>query len=51
MDLILRNARLAHAPEAPPVDIGVVDGRIVAIEPRLPGDAPEYDAAGLLVCG
>ncbi len=51
MDLILRNARLAHAPEAPPVDIGVAAGRIVAIERRLPAEAAEYDAAGLLVCG
>src|SRR6202453_3314545 len=51
MDLILRNARLAHEPEAPPVDIGVADGRIAAIEPHLAAKAAEYDAAGLLVCG
>src|ERR1700733_11624833 len=51
MDLILRHARLAHAPEAPPVDIAVAGGRIVAIEPHLSVEAPEYDAAGLLVCG
>ncbi len=51
MDLILRNARLAHAPEAPSVDIGVLDGQIVAIEPDLPAAGAEYDAAGLLVCG
>ena len=51
MDLILRNARLAHAPEAPPVDIGVEAGRIAAIEPHLAAEAAEYDAAGLLVCG
>jgi len=51
MDLILRNTRLAHAPEAPPVDIGVIDGRIVAIEAGLQADAAEYDAGGLLVCG
>jgi cytosine deaminase len=51
MDLILRNARLAHAPDTPPVDIGVAEGRIVAIEPRLQAEAAEYDAAGLLVCG
>src|SRR5271165_1747613 len=50
MDLIMRNARLAHAPEAPPVDIGVAAGRIVAIEPHLQAEAAEYDAAGLLVC-
>src|ERR1700691_3771008 len=51
MDLILRNARLAHAPEMPPVDIGVTDGLIVALEPHLQATATEYDAAGLLVCG
>jgi cytosine deaminase len=51
MDLILRNARLAHEPEMPPVDIGVADGRIVALEPHLQATAAEYDAAGLLVCG
>jgi cytosine deaminase len=50
MDLILRNARLAHAPEAPPVDIGVQGGRIAAIAPHLAAEAAEYDAAGLLVC-
>jgi cytosine deaminase len=51
MDLILRNARLAHAPEAPAVDLGVSDGRIVAIEPHLQAEAAEYDATGQLVCG
>jgi cytosine deaminase len=51
MDLILRNARLAHAPDAPPVDIGVAAGCIVAIEPHLAVEADEYDAASLLVCG
>ena len=38
MDLIVRNARLAHMPEAAPADIGVVAGRIAAIEPRLQAD-------------
>jgi cytosine deaminase len=51
VDLIVRHARLAHAPEAPPMDIGVRDGRIVAIEPGLAADGAEYDAGGLLVCG
>ena len=51
MDLILRNARLAHAPEMPPVDIGVADGHIVALEADLQASAAEYNAAGLLVCG
>jgi len=50
MDLVVRNARLADAPDAPPVDIGVADGRIVALEPHLHADANSYDAAGALVC-
>ena len=51
MDLIVRNARLAHAPESQPTDIGVAGGRIVALEPGLVADAETYDAAGALVCG
>jgi cytosine deaminase len=52
MDLILRRARLpGHAPATPPVDIGVQDGRIVAIAPALAAEGAEYDAAGRLVCG
>ena len=50
MDLIVRNAILAHTPDAPPVDIGVADGRIVAIETSLRTDAPTYDADGCLTC-
>lgn len=50
MDLIVRHARLATAPEAPPVDIGIASGRIVAIEPSLAAGAAEYAAAGNLVC-
>jgi cytosine/creatinine deaminase len=50
MDLIVRNARLASTPERPPVDIGVQSGRIVALEPNLVAEAPEYDADGNLVC-
>ena len=50
MDLVVRNARLADAPEAPPVDIGVADGRIVALERDLRAEAESYDAAGALVC-
>lgn len=50
MDLIVRNARLAGAPEAPPVDIGVQAGRIVAVDPHLAAEAQEFDAAGSLVC-
>jgi cytosine/creatinine deaminase len=50
MDLIVRNARLASTPEAPPVDIGVQSGRIIAVEPNLVADGPEYDADGNLAC-
>jgi cytosine/creatinine deaminase len=50
MDLIVRNVRLADRPEAAPVDIGVVGGRIAAIGQGL-GDAGEsYDAQGRLAC-
>ena len=50
MDLIVRNARLAYAPDAPPVDIGVANGRIVALERNLGSDAESFDAAGNLAC-
>ncbi len=50
MDLVVRNARLASAPEAPPVDIGVTNGTIVAVQPALSVEAPSYDAKGHLVC-
>ncbi len=50
MDLIVRNARLSAVPEGPLVDIGVVAGRIVAIEPQLAGDADVFDADGCIVC-
>ena len=51
MDLILRRARLLDAAAAaPPLDIGVQDGRIVAIAPGLAAEGAEYDAAGRLVC-
>ena len=50
IDLVVRNARLAHAPEAAPVDIGVSGGRIVAIEANLQTEAPAHDAEGRLTC-
>ncbi len=50
IDLIVRNARLASAPDMPPVDIGVAAGQIVALEANLSAEAPEYDAAGHLTC-
>jgi cytosine deaminase len=50
MDLIIRNARLASAPDAPPVDIGIAAGRIAAIQADLPDSAPYFDAEGHLAC-
>ena len=49
MDLILRNARVAGQEDRPPVDIGVEQGRIVAIEPGLAADGKEIDVHGRLV--
>ena len=49
MDLIIRNARLSDR-DGGPHDIGIADGRIVAIEPRIAADAPAYDAGGCLAC-
>jgi cytosine deaminase len=51
MDLILRNVRLAHRPEAGAVDIGVAGGKIVAIEKGLAAEAEIYDASGRVACG
>jgi len=50
MDLVIRNARLSSAPDAPPVDVGVQNGRIVAVQPGLPSGTPSYDAEGHLAC-
>src|ERR1043166_7713613 len=49
MDLIIRNARLSTRPEEV-VDIGVENGRIAAIAPKLGTQGKEHDAAGGLVC-
>lgn len=47
MELILRNARLRHRPDL--VDMGIAEGRIRRMEPRLDARAPrEIDAAGQL---
>ncbi len=49
-DLILRNARLADAgATGATVDIGIADGRIAAIAPRVAGDGETVDAAGRFV--
>jgi len=50
MDLIVRNARLSSDPEAPPADIGITAGRIVAIEPALQAEGATFDAGGCLTC-
>ena len=50
MDLVIKNARLVTAPDAPPVDIGVTSGRITTIRPNLTADAKSYDAGSRLVC-
>jgi cytosine/creatinine deaminase len=48
MDLILRQARLADAPQTV-TDIGIGGGRILAIEPDLQADAEILDVQGKLV--
>src|SRR5688572_33452626 len=50
LDLIIRRARLAGAgTDDTTLDIGVRDGLIVAVEPRLAAEGPEHDAGGKLV--
>ncbi|HEY8441970.1 MAG TPA: amidohydrolase family protein [Xanthobacteraceae bacterium] len=50
MQLILRNCRLSDRVAEGTLDIGVQDGRIVAIERTLAADGVAYDARGCLVC-
>src|ERR1700745_2723706 len=50
MDLIVRNARVADRSSGELVDIGVEQGRIVALAPALAGEAEVYDAKGCLAC-
>jgi cytosine/creatinine deaminase len=50
LDLILRDARIAGG-EQRPVDIGIRDGRVAAIEHGLAADAPERRLEGRLVVG
>jgi cytosine deaminase len=47
MDLVLKNARLTDRPD--PVDIGLLDGRIAALEPGLRADGRAIDLGGRLV--
>ena len=49
LDLIIRNARLHGTTARPPVDIGIRNGTIVAVEPNLRADGPQHDARGKLV--
>lgn len=49
MDLIIRNARIDDAEDAPTVDIGIGDGRIATIERGLRADAEILDAGARLV--
>ena len=50
LDLVLRAARIAGAgAQAPPMDIGIADGRIAAIEPAIGSDADALDVDGRLV--
>ena len=46
-DLLFRNARTAGCDD--PLDIGIVDGRIAALDPSLPGGGEEEDLQGRLV--
>ncbi len=48
-DLVVRNGRVATAADVFAADIGVVDGRIVAIAERLAAGRNEIDASGRLV--
>jgi len=50
VDLIIRNARLVGHRNSAPLDIGIADGRIAAIAPRLAADGPSFDAQGRLAC-
>jgi len=49
IELVIRNARVATAADVFDCDIGVADGRIVALAQGLPGAAREIDAAGRVV--
>jgi cytosine deaminase len=51
MDLVIRNAQLVTGPHGTLVDIGIKDGRIVAIAPKLEAQAEQFDAGGRLTCG
>ena len=50
MDLIVRNARVADRSSGELLDIGVKQGRIVAVERSLVAEGQVYDAGGRLAC-
>jgi len=50
VDLIVRNARLADRSSGELLDIGVKQGRIVAVERSLVAEGQVYDAGGRLAC-
>jgi cytosine deaminase len=49
MDTIVRNARVLQGAELVTRDIGIAEGRIVALASGLHADAPAIDAEGMLV--
>jgi cytosine/creatinine deaminase len=50
LDLIVRGAQLADRPLGERVDIGVADGVIVALAPRLEAESAVFEAHGRLTC-
>jgi cytosine/creatinine deaminase len=50
MDLIVRNVQLADRSKGQLMDIGVKEGKIVAVSKNLAADAEIYDANGRLAC-
>jgi cytosine deaminase len=51
MDLIVRAVQLPDQRTGQLMDIGVADGVIVAVEPRIEADAQVFDGGGRLACG
>ena len=49
LDLVIRGGTVATAADVGKSDVGVKDGRIVALAEDLPRAASEIDASGLLV--
>jgi cytosine deaminase len=51
LDSIIRNTRIAGHSDDRLLDIGIRDGRILAIEPTIVADAAVFDAEGCMACG